>query len=794
MASRRSTKLAIYAIVFLAGCLHNLAFGFPGLAGVERASVLSLLEKAQSEGTVAIIVGLNVSFQREGTLSQSAVLNQRAAIAQAQDALLQAFSAHQVSGIKRFKTIPYIAMQVDQAALSTIASHPLTWSIVEDRTLTPLQQDDGIPDIGGSPSGDFHGFTGAGWTVAILDSGVDTSHPFFGGRVVAEACYSTNRARDSASSLCPGGASELTGPGTGTNCPVNISGCEHGTHVAGIAAGNGAGIPGAPQSGVAKDATIITIKIASRVDDLQSCGQKTAPCTTFFDSDLLRGLEQVLLLHNSSNLKIASVNLSLGSSVPDDSECDRLATQEGLKGAIDNLHSVGIATIIASGNESLSDRIDFPACVSSAISVGATETGQSIVAPFSNSGPFLDLLAPGDPILSSVPGGGFALESGTSMATPHVTGAWAVYKQKFPMASVDEVLHALQSTGMPISDTRNGLVRGRIQLDAAIGGTTPPTLDSITLQSISPPAETINIGDTVTFTLTVQYTLQSAASGKVETDLNTPGIAGGRVHPSNVAQGSGTVTITARLGFVSDSSQCPSLSGAVDACLALQGGQTLEIYPVLRDSNDRLLAQGSSTSYSLSSIPPNLIITDAGVRCSRSGRASKALRLRNPRARDGGSDVIIQTIDKAGGGWGNFVLNSPRKLPFTLKAGRTLTIRATGTCASSDLSLKVTFSNGAMITQDDRSEHPTLEVNVLAGWLVVHTASGVDDVQQLSAQIYNLSGQKLFEAQAQGSRLVALARDSLGHPLANGIYLVLITVERPDGTVDRQLKKVLMLR
>jgi subtilisin family serine protease len=121
------------------------------------------------------------------------------------------------------------------------------------------------------------GYSGAGRTVAILDTGVDKTHPFLSGKVVSEACYSTNSA--TTTSLCPGGVSQSTAAGSGVNCPTSIGGCNHGTHVAGIAAGKGATF-----SGVAKDASIIAIKVFTQFNTVADCGG-TAPCILAYSSD-----------------------------------------------------------------------------------------------------------------------------------------------------------------------------------------------------------------------------------------------------------------------------------------------------------------------------------------------------------------------------------------------------------------------------------------------------------------------------------------------------------------------------
>src|SRR5262249_23061933 len=158
----------------------------------------------------------------------------------------------------------------------------------------------------------------------------------------------------------------------------------------------------------------------------------------------------------STSYSIAAANLSLGSGV-NTSNCDTV--NPSLKTAIDSLRSIGIATVIASGNNGSSTGISFPACISTAVSVGSTDDGSGgtvadQISSFSNSASFLSLLAPGRLINSSVPGGGFQNLAGTSMAAPHVTGAWGILKSKSPSATVDQILAALTSSGLPITDSR----------------------------------------------------------------------------------------------------------------------------------------------------------------------------------------------------------------------------------------------------------------------------------------------------------------------------------------------------
>ena len=108
--------------------------------------------------------------------------------------------------------------------------------------------------------------------------------------------------------------------------------------------------------------------------------------------------------------------------------------------------------------------------------MGSTEGGVrwENVSRFSNSAPALDLLAPGEEITTSVPRGGFETYSGTSLAAPHVAGAWALLKSKAPQAEVAEVLEVLKRSGVPVADLKNDLVKPRLQVDAALDAVIPP--------------------------------------------------------------------------------------------------------------------------------------------------------------------------------------------------------------------------------------------------------------------------------------------------------------------------------
>jgi len=436
-----------------------------------------LIDKAEREGPQRVIIGFNADFVPEGRLQAAAAVSQRQGIANSQASLMASLAGLAAVEHHRFRYIPFLALEVGASALKRLASSPTVVSLEEDRAEPPVMSSSNA--VIGSPDAWAAGYEGTGRAVAVLDTGVDKTHPFFATRskVVSEACYSSTVQSQKSSSLCPGGVGASTTSGSGLNCPVEIKGCTHGTHVAGSVAGDD---QTGPEFGVARSSDIIAIQVFSSFDSAGSCrGASNTPCALAFVSDQVAGLERVYELRN--DFDIAAVNMSLGGGgYADPAECD--SNEASRKAAIDTLRSVGIATVVASGNSGSRDTISTPACISSAVSVGSTTDGDTL-SSFSNVADFLDLLAPGSSITSSVPGGGISTWNGTSMAAPHVAGAWAVLKEKVPAADVATILAALRDTGTSVDDNRsNGTVMDmrRINVDLALTvmGSSFPEFDS----------------------------------------------------------------------------------------------------------------------------------------------------------------------------------------------------------------------------------------------------------------------------------------------------------------------------
>ncbi len=474
-STRPRTALAALALGILAG---------PMVASGEAAD----------DAPSRVIVGLRLPWSQEGLLAPAEQEDQRFAIGIAQEQLLDELRGTDARLIHNFTSIPFQVLEVTPATLDRLRSSPLVSVIEPDRVLKPTLAES-VPLIQGDQAW-AAGFDGTGAAVAILDTGVEASHSFFGGRVVAEACFSTTTTN--VVSLCPNGLTTQIGAGAASPAACSgISGCDHGTHVAGIAAGSGASF-----SGVARGAAIIGVQVFSKFTSAGDCGG-AAPCVKTFFTDVIRGLEHVLTLKDT--YQIASINMSLGGGkYTSDAACD--ADNAAVKAAIDNLRSVGIASVISSGNDGFTDGIGTPGCVSTAIAVGST-TKQDAISSFSNSSPMVELLAPGESINSSITGNIFGFKSGTSMAAPHVTGAWAIMKQQSSSATVPQILTALGASGLSITDVRNGVTRPRIRImnalnpglyvnDVSVGEGNSGTVDATFTVTLSPPAAG---------TVTVQY-------------------------------------------------------------------------------------------------------------------------------------------------------------------------------------------------------------------------------------------------------------------------------------------------
>ncbi|MGE3453724.1 MAG: chitobiase/beta-hexosaminidase C-terminal domain-containing protein [Kofleriaceae bacterium] len=491
-----AARLIVVAVIAACGVPESQPSPEAGVPSAKRTAATTLIPALHTRGHVRLIVGVKTEFEPEGKLSLPARFAQRDGIAKAQRTVRDRFPSS-VRFLKSFESVPYLVVNVDdEHGLDALVDDPEISTIEEDalnrpllNTTTPLIQ---------ATNAWANGWTGSGYYVAVLDTGVMKTHTHLSGKVQYEACYSTTDATYTATSLCPGGVQSSTATDSGVNCSTAISGCDHGTHVAAIATSSNA-----THSGVAKGANLIAIQVFSQFTSTTYCGAIT-PCVLTFNSDYLEGLLRVQTLAQSG-VAIAAANMSLGGGEYT-SECD--SSHASIKSVISNLSSLGIATVVATGNDGEPDTIGSPACISNTVSVAAT-TDSDGIAEFSNRASFVDLVAPGFDVTAAVTSSTIATgsKSGTSMATPHVSGAFAVMRSAKSDMTVTEGLTALKNTGTSVLDTEPEPDRTmkRININAAIAtlSVSTPTFSVAAGKYTSAQSVSLSVG---TSGATIRYT------------------------------------------------------------------------------------------------------------------------------------------------------------------------------------------------------------------------------------------------------------------------------------------------
>lgn len=376
------------------------------------------------------------------------------------------------------------SVEVSEAQAKKLAADPAVKSVVQNRTFTvddaqgtqPSPPSWGLDRIDQrtlplDSSYSYPDKAGEGVTAYIIDTGVRITHAEFGGRASYgyDAIDNDNTAQD---------------------------GHGHGTHVAGTVAGN--------SYGVAKKAKIVGVRV------LDNNGSGTT-------AQVVAGIDWV----TQHAVKPAVANMSLGG-----------GADSALDTAVRNSIAAGITYGVAAGNESTDASTKSPARVAEAITVGAT-TSSDAKASYSNYGSILDIFAPGSSITSSWGTGDTATNtiSGTSMATPHVVGAAALYLSQNPTSTPSQVSAGLVAAATPNVVTSPGSGSPNRLLYVG-GGTTPPNPgtrfenlndfainDNATVES---PITVSGISGNAPATLSVPVDIKHTYIGDLKVDLIAP--------------------------------------------------------------------------------------------------------------------------------------------------------------------------------------------------------------------------------------------------------------------------------
>ncbi|MGW0390363.1 S8 family peptidase [Streptomyces sp. NPDC003042] len=400
------------------------------IAGISATAVVALAlgaaaalpASAADRGPMGVIENAGAA----GSISGSYIVTLNDSAARSTDARGKAVA--QRYGAKIDKTysaaLNGYSVEVSEAQAKRLAADPAVKSVAQNRTFTVDTTQPNPPSWGldridqrGLPLNQSYTYPdtgGEGVTAYIIDTGVRITHSDFGGRASYgfDAVDNDNTAQD---------------------------GHGHGTHVAGTVGGGA--------YGVAKKAKIVGVRV------LDNNGSGTT-------AGVVAGIDWV----TRNAVKPAVANMSLGG-----------GADATLDAAVRNSIAAGITYAVAAGNESTNANTKSPARVAEAITVGAT-TSTDAKASYSNYGTILDIFAPGSSIVSAWNSSDTATNniSGTSMASPHVAGAAALYLAQNPASTPAQVSTALVNASTPNVVTSPGTGSPNRLLYVGGGTTTPP--------------------------------------------------------------------------------------------------------------------------------------------------------------------------------------------------------------------------------------------------------------------------------------------------------------------------------
>ncbi|MFN8185954.1 MAG: S8 family serine peptidase [Gaiellales bacterium] len=410
------------------------------------APAQAVVPPAPAAPTIDVIVELEpaslaqrgLSATDEGRRSRAALAAVDRAQATFERRLAHALPTAEVSWRYRI-VLDAVALSIRASSLAGLERLPGVRSVYPSVRYHTLL--DSSPAQIGAPAAWSGGLDGKGIRIGIIDDGIDQSHPFFSaaGFVAPDGFPKGNRAFTTARVIV---ARSFPPPGATWRYaarPFDPRYSGHATHVAGIAAGGPSSTPLGQLSGIAPAAYLGNYKALTIPTDSGLGLDGNSP-------EIVAAIEAAV----ADGMDV--LNLSIG-------EPQVTPEHDAVARALDNATAAGVVVVVAAGNEHSdlgAGSIGSPGSTASAITVAAADTGP-VIAPFSSAGPTTlgllakpDVTAPGVSIASAVPGGWAAL-SGTSMATPHVSGVAALLLQAHSGWLPAEVKSALVVTSRPVS-------------------------------------------------------------------------------------------------------------------------------------------------------------------------------------------------------------------------------------------------------------------------------------------------------------------------------------------------------
>ena len=464
VAKARINRAAYHALLIDPSVRAMQPAGFRPAASWSE-DVLSVAKKEGSAEVVITLHGGETNSPYQGYLSEAAWKAQSEAHQQVFDALLADAGAADVS-FKVFTGIGALHVRLSAVSLQRLHNQqdPRIQSVRRNRPVASPALASSAPLVN-MPAAWSLGHRALGQYILVLDTGVRGSHVFFRDglgypRIVTDSCFGSNEG--GFQSICPSqdsqGDSPVSTPGAGqpyqnaSYCASYPGVCDHGTHVAGIAAGRShpALVPSGIQ-GIAPDAWVVPIQVFSY--PVTGAG---AP--KLFNADLLAALNATYAATPTGAIAPFVVNMSMSKAFYV-SDCP--SEDPSIAAAVANLASRGVPVIASTGNDANQGAIGWPACIPQVIKVSSVENdgvgvtradSANIANPASYLGPIL--LAPGGyqfhtQVRSAISTGDNAMRNygGTSMAAPHVSGFYAAIKAVLPSASVSDITAWVTGSG-----------------------------------------------------------------------------------------------------------------------------------------------------------------------------------------------------------------------------------------------------------------------------------------------------------------------------------------------------------
>jgi subtilisin family serine protease len=456
MATRASAYARWQRAALVSLLLAGIAAAGPPADRVERGLARALGQPVPSDG-LEVVVALTRDALPRGH-------GRAAAIRSAQERVIAALPPGSFQIKHRYAHLAGLAGWANRDAIDALAAQPDVALVYLDGRVSRVLAE-GVALVGGVTAHN-EGYTGAGITAAVIDSGIDASHPDLADDVVAQQCFCDDR--PGPNGCCPNGGQTQSGAGAAAETDG------HGTSVSGIITSGG--VVAAP--GIAPDTGIAMI----RVFGPNNRGGRF--------SDIDAALDWAL--DHRAALGIRVVNMSLGDGVQYASPSVFPCTGSVTAGAVSDLVAAGVAVFAASGNEGFDAGIAFPACIGSAISVGGVYDAN--VGPVSwcgnsacstilctdnptsadqfvchvNSGSNLDLLAPDYRTDAPKAGGGTQPFGGTSAASPYAAGEAALLFQAQPSLTPAALRTLMKAHGPMVTNPGNSLSFRRSDVAAAL--------------------------------------------------------------------------------------------------------------------------------------------------------------------------------------------------------------------------------------------------------------------------------------------------------------------------------------